>query len=121
LDLVNADTGKPIIKEVVRVADKCHGQRLETLPDFLVVWSRNAPIRTVTSPKIGTVTGTRIIGARTGDHSPDCVLYAQGPRVTRRGPIDPMAVEDIAPTITSLLDFALPDCDGAPISFDKAN
>jgi hypothetical protein len=75
----------------------------------------------VTSPKIGIVTGTRVIGARTGDHNPDCVLYAQGPRVTRRGPMNPMAVEDVAPTITSWLDFALPDCDGAPISFDMAN
>ncbi len=121
LDLVNTDTGKPIIKEVVRIADECHGQRLETLPDLFAVWSREAPIRAVTSPKIGTVTGTRVIGARTGDHNPDCVLYAQGPRVTRRGLMNPMAVEDIAPTITSLLEFALPDCDGAPISFDMAN
>jgi predicted AlkP superfamily phosphohydrolase/phosphomutase len=118
LDLVNVDTGKPIIKEVVRIADECHGHRLETLPDLFAVWSRNAPIRAVTSPKIGIVTEPRVIGARTGDHSPECVLYAHGPRVTRRGPIDPMAVEDIAPTITSWLDFALPDCDGAPIAFD---
>jgi predicted AlkP superfamily phosphohydrolase/phosphomutase len=121
LDLVNTETGKPVIKEVVRVADECHGQRLETLPDLLAVWAREAPIRAVTSPKIGIVTGTPGIGARTGDHNSDCVLFVQGPRVTRRGPIDPMAVEDIAPTITSLLDFALPDCDGAPVSFDMAN
>jgi predicted AlkP superfamily phosphohydrolase/phosphomutase len=121
LDLVNADTGGPVVKEVIRIADDCHGPRLETLPDLFAVWSREAPIRAVTSPKIGIVTGTRVIGARTGDHNPDCVLYAQGPRVTRRGPMNPMAVEDIAPTITSWLDFALPDCDGAPISFDMAN
>jgi predicted AlkP superfamily phosphohydrolase/phosphomutase len=112
LDLVNVD------KEVVRIADECHGHRLETLPDLFAIWSREAPIRAVTSPKIGVVTEPRVIGARTGDHSPNCVLYAQGPRVTRRGPIDPMAVEDIAPTVTSFLDFALPDCDGVPISFD---
>ena len=121
LDLVNADTGGPVVKEVIRIADDCHGPRLETLPDLFAVWSREAPIRAVTSPKIGIVTGTRVIGARTGDHNPDCVLYAQGPRVTRRGPLNPMAVEDVAPTITSWLDFALPDCDGVPISFDMAN
>jgi predicted AlkP superfamily phosphohydrolase/phosphomutase len=63
LDLVNVDTGKPVIKEVVRIADECHGHRLETLPDLFAVWSRDAPIRAVTSPKIGIVTETRVIGA----------------------------------------------------------
>ena len=121
LDLVNADTGKPIVKEVVRIADECHGKRLEMLPDLFAVWSRDAPIRAVTSPKIGTVTGTRVIGARTGDHSPDCAVYAQGPRVTQRGQLDPVAIEDIAPTIASLLEFALPDCDGTPMLLDLAN
>jgi len=120
MDVVDADTGKPVIKEVVRIADECHGQRLETLPDLFVVWAREAPIRAVTSPKIGIVTGTRVIGDRTGDHNADCVLFAQGPRVTRRGPMNPMTVEDVAPTITSLLGLTLPDSDGAPISFDMA-
>jgi predicted AlkP superfamily phosphohydrolase/phosphomutase len=118
LDLVNVDTGKPVVKEVVRIADECHGHRLETLPDLFAIWSREAPIRAVTSSKIGVVTEPRVIGARTGDHSPNCVFYVQGPRVTWRGQIDPMAVEDIAPTVTSFLDFVLPDCDGAPVSFD---
>jgi predicted AlkP superfamily phosphohydrolase/phosphomutase len=119
LDLVNADTGKPVIREVVRVADECHGIRLETLPDLLAIWARDAPIRAVSSPKIGIVTGTPVIGARTGDHNSDCVLFAQGPCVKQPGLIHPIAVEDIAPTITSLLGLALPDYDGAPISFDK--
>ncbi len=121
LDLVNVDTEKPVIKEVVRIADECHGERLETLPDLLAIWSREAPIRAVTSPKIGIVTGTRVIGARTGDHNSDCALYIQGPGVTRRGLINPISVEDIAPTITSMLDFTLPNCDGAPIAFDMKN
>ena len=121
LGLVNAETGKPVIQEVVRIADECHGQRLETLPDLFAVWSRDAPIRAVTSPKIGIVTETRESGARTGDHNSDCVLYAQGPRMTQRGPISPIKVEDIAPTITSLLEIALPDCEGVPIRFNMAN
>lgn len=120
LDLVNADTGGPVIKEVIRVADECHGNQVEALPDLFAVWAREAPIRTVTSPKIGIVSGSPVIGARTGDHNPDCVLLAQGPGVTRRGPINPIAVEDIAPTITSLLGLALPDGDGAPIPFATA-
>jgi predicted AlkP superfamily phosphohydrolase/phosphomutase len=120
LDVKNADTGKSVIKEVVRVSEECHGDRLATLPDLLAVWSRDAPIRAVTSPKIGVVTANRVIGARTGDHNPDCVFFAQGPGVPRTGRLDSVAVEDIAPTIALLLDTALPDCDGKPISFCNA-
>ena len=120
LDVKNADTGKTVIKEVVRISEECHGDRVAALPDLLAVWSRDAPIRAVTSPKIGVVTATRVIGARTGDHNPDCVFFAQGPGVSRTGRLDSVAVEDIAPTIALLLDAALPDCDGKPIAFDNA-
>jgi predicted AlkP superfamily phosphohydrolase/phosphomutase len=118
LDLVNADTGGPVIKEVIRVADECHGKYVEALPDLFAIWARDAPIRAVSSPKIGIVRGNPVVGARTGDHNSDCVLFAQGPYVTRRGRFDPIAVEDIAPTITSLLGLGLPDGDGVPVSFD---
>jgi len=118
LALINVDTGTPVIKEVIRVSDECHGSYVQALPDLLAVWAREAPIRAVASPKTGIVRGTPVIGARTGDHNSDCVFFAQGPRIARRGPTDPIAVENIAPTITSLLGLALPDCDGSPISFD---
>jgi predicted AlkP superfamily phosphohydrolase/phosphomutase len=121
LDLVNVDTGKPVVKEVVRVSDECHGKRLVALPDLLVVWSRDAPIGGVTSSKIGVVSESHVSGARTGDHNSDCSLYMQGPHIMQHGLIDPIAVEDIAPTITSMLDFTLPDCDGAPISSCLSN
>lgn len=118
LDLVNADTGGPVIKEVIRVADECHGKYVEALPDLFAVWARAAPIRAVTSPKIGIVRGNPVLGARTGDHNAHCVLFAHGPGVTPRGQINSIAVEDVAPTITSMLGLALPDCDGVPVSLD---
>lgn len=120
LDLVNADTGSPVIKEVIRVADVCHGRYVKAFPDLLAVWAHDAPIRAVSSPKFGIVNGTPVVGARTGDHNSDCVLFAQGPYVTQRGRFNPIAVEDIAPTITSLLGLELPDGDGIPVSFDLA-
>jgi predicted AlkP superfamily phosphohydrolase/phosphomutase len=121
LDLVNVDTGRPIVKEVVRVADECHGERLDGLPDLFAIWSREAPIRAVTSPKIGVVTESQVIGARTGDHNADCALFVNGPLVSPRGMIDAVAIEDIAPTISRVLDITLPDCDGAPISSRLSN
>jgi predicted AlkP superfamily phosphohydrolase/phosphomutase len=117
LELTNADTGKPVVREVVRVSDICHGKYVEHLPDMLAVWARDAPIRAVSSPKVGIVHGHPVIGARTGDHNSDCVLYVQGPSVNARGEMPPIQVEDIAPTITALLDTPLPDCDGSPIPF----
>lgn len=115
LELVNADTGGPVIKEVVRVANECHGSYVQAFPDLLAVWAREAPIRAVASPKIGVVRGNPVVGARTGDHNSDCVLIVQGPGVAQRGPIRAVAVEDIAPTLASLLGLLLPDCDGVSI------
>jgi len=121
-EVVDAGSGKPVIKEVIRVAAECGGQCPDDFPDLLAVWTRDAPIRAVTSPKIGVVTGSPVIGARTGDHNWNCVFYAHGPAANRRGQVaGSIRVEDIAPTLASMLDFALPNCDGVPISLDAAN
>jgi predicted AlkP superfamily phosphohydrolase/phosphomutase len=117
LNLTNVDTGQPVVKEVVRVSDQCHGDYLERLPDLFAVWARDAPIRAVCSPKVGILHNNPVIGARTGDHNSNCVLFIQGPSVEPRGEIPPIRVEDIAPTIASFLDIALPDCDGTPAVF----
>jgi predicted AlkP superfamily phosphohydrolase/phosphomutase len=117
LNLANADTGKPVVKDVVRVSDVCHGSYVERLPDLLVVWAREAPIRAVSSPKVGIVEGRPVVGARTGDHNSDCVAFIQGPSVTARGELPPIQVEDIAPTLSALLGFPLPGCDGSPVPF----
>ena len=117
LEVVDAGTGRPVIKEVIRVAAECGGRLPDDFPDLLAVWAREAPIRVVTSPRIGVVNGSPVIGARTGDHNWDCALFAQGPAVSWRGQLtDLMRVEDIAPTLASMLDCALPDCDGVPAS-----
>jgi predicted AlkP superfamily phosphohydrolase/phosphomutase len=117
LDVTNVDTGRPVIKEVVRVSDQCHGERLERLPDLFAVWARDAPIRAVRSPKVGLLHNNPVVGARTGDHNSDCVLFIQGPSVERRGEIPPVRVEDIAPTMASFFGITLPDCDGTRAVF----
>jgi predicted AlkP superfamily phosphohydrolase/phosphomutase len=119
LELVDANTGKPVFKEVIRVAEECRGPSIEAFPDLLAVWARDAPVRAIASPRISTVTGAPVVGARTGDHNWDCALFMQGSGVGCRGRLpSEVRVEDIAPTIAAMLDFVLPDCDGIPVSFN---
>ncbi len=110
LDLRNLDTGRPVVVDVLRVDEVCAGKRLTELPDFFVMWNREAPIDRVGSPKIGTLEHAHR-GNRTGDHTPDSVFFAAGPHVAR-GPVGPVSILDFAPTLAALHGVALPETDG---------
>lgn len=120
LDIVDVDTGKPIFREVIRIADEGYGERSVELPDLFAVWApHERPIRAVSSDKIGTVTGSPVAGARPGDHNWDCALVVQGPTMAEQTQLrDGIKVEDLAPTLAALLDIELPDSDGAPLLRD---
>lgn len=115
LELVNLDTGKPLVQEVLRTADLYQGECLDDLPDLLVVWNRDAPISSVGSPKVGEITRTCLV-SRLGDHKPDGLFFACGQGIKPGELPQPVPVEDFAPTIASLLGVVLPDVDGAPIA-----
>jgi hypothetical protein len=85
------------------------------LPDLLVDWNREAPIRCVGSPKIGTIDHVYRLN-RTGDHRPQGMFLASGPSILPRQLNDFTSVNDFAPTIASLLGKSLSDTDGAPIA-----
>lgn len=115
LDIVNDNTGEPVIRQVFRSKDLYHGEQPNGHPDLLVEWNRNAPITAVYSPKIGKV--EKIYwDSRTGDHKSGGLFIALGDS------LKPMLVEDItsiidfAPTIASLLQVELPDTDGKVIA-----
>ena len=57
LELVNANTGRPVVREILRTAAHFEGNRLADLPDLLVEWNPEAPITAVRSPKVGEVRG----------------------------------------------------------------
>jgi Uncharacterized conserved protein len=114
LDLVNFDTGRRVVREVIRVSDSYHGDCLEQLPDLFAVWNREAPIASIGSPKVGKISAS-YPGHRTGDHTPNNLLIAQGPTVVL-GPLTHLpAVEDVAPTLAALLGVPLPEVDGSLI------
>jgi predicted AlkP superfamily phosphohydrolase/phosphomutase len=113
LEVRNLDTGRPAVVDVIRTDQICQGHRLADMPDFFVMWNREAPISRVGSPKIGTIELAHL-GNRTGDHTPESVFFAVGPHVAK-GRIDGVSLLDFAPTLAALHGVALPDTDGRVI------
>ncbi|MGH7268745.1 MAG: alkaline phosphatase family protein [Candidatus Rokuibacteriota bacterium] len=114
LEIVNLDTGKPVVTRVIRTAEMYPGEYLDHLPDLLVDWSNDAPVRAIGSPRIGELRGEYTY-RRTGDHRPGGLFVAAGPSI-RHGWMDrTVSILDFAPTLTGLLGVDLPEVDGAPI------
>jgi predicted AlkP superfamily phosphohydrolase/phosphomutase len=115
LELVNVDTGQPVVRGVYRFADLYPGEKLDGLPDFCVEWNREAPISCVSSPQAGTVR-KRFRGVRNGDHKPEGFFWAMGPGIEAGRRIEPVSVMDFAATVAALLGAPLSDVDGKPIA-----
>ena len=98
----------------MRVADSCSGEQLGELPDFFVLWRRDAPIERVGSPKLGEIVHRRR-GNRTGDHRADSLFFARGPGVGP-GRVDGVSIMDFAPTIARCLDVKLLASDGRELA-----
>jgi predicted AlkP superfamily phosphohydrolase/phosphomutase len=112
--LRNADTGAPVVNRVLKMADLYGGPNVDALPDLLVEWNRDAPIRRATSEKTGLVSGTDR-QHRSGDHKPDGLFFATGPGFGSGPLAERVSVLDFAPTIASLLSVPLPGVEGRPI------
>jgi hypothetical protein len=115
LQLVNVNTGRPVVREVLRTAERFEGNRLADLPDLLVEWNREAPITAVRSPQVGEVQGV-YLSARTGDHAPEGLYCIRGPGLAPGEDSQVLPVETLAPTIAALLGVALPEADGLPLT-----
>jgi predicted AlkP superfamily phosphohydrolase/phosphomutase len=116
LGLEDPDSGRRLVRKVVRADDAFPGEHRDRLPDLLVVWDRSAPIFAVRSPLVGTLRAPdpRL---RTGGHIDDGWFVAAGPAVApgREGAVEDAALVDLAPTIAALLGEALPGVDGQPL------
>ncbi len=124
--IVDADTGQPMIREVVRTADLYQGEYLHHLPDLLVEWSDDKILGSatagypdggevrLTSDKMGLVEGVNVY-CRTGEHRPKGLFTALGPGLKPGHLGRTVSVMDFAPTFAEVLDVDLPDVDGRPI------
>jgi len=107
-ELVNPATGRPAVADVVRSRDRLEGPRCDRLPDLVVLWSMEAPIESLRSPRIGVVSAPSP-DARPGTHAPPGFLLVRGPGVPRGGLPEGAHVRDLAPTLLSLYGVERPD------------
>jgi predicted AlkP superfamily phosphohydrolase/phosphomutase len=111
MDIVNVQTGKPIVRRVIRTAEMYHGDYLDHLPDLLVEWTNDAPIFGISSNKIGEIRGEYRY-CRSGEHTPHGLFIVKGPSIPP-GQLDrTVSILDFAPTLTAMLGVQLPDTDG---------
>ena len=114
-DLRNIETGTPIVASVHNTADLYAGPYLDWLPDALVVWNRNAPVRGVRSAKTGDI-WRPYQGNRTGDHNDQCLAIARGPGLGSGEITESFGTVDIVASMASMAGFSAPECtDGSII------
>ena len=114
LDLVDQDTGQPVVREVFRTADVYSGP-IDVLPDLVVEWDPTAPCSRVGSPRIGVVEKRRG-GIRAGEHRAPGMLFVRGPNIAP-GPLDDdVQAVDLAPTVMAMLGVTPPDLDGRAVA-----
>jgi predicted AlkP superfamily phosphohydrolase/phosphomutase len=107
LQVVHAETGRPIVREVIATRKAFQGPFLDELPDLLVLWANESPVAQVHSPRTGTIR-LDFPERRTGAHRPFGFLAASGPRIRKSPAMKPVHLLDLAPTILSLMDTRVP-------------
>jgi predicted AlkP superfamily phosphohydrolase/phosphomutase len=114
LALVNADSGAPAVRRVLRTAEIYDGPRLGMLPDLLVEWNTGAALDAVRSPRLVTICKP-YRGPRTGHHRREGFFLCRGPAIEPGTLAAPVDLIDVAPTIAALLGVELGEIDGRPI------
>lgn len=114
MQIVNLDTGKPIVDRVLRIADIYKGPYVDNLPDLVVEWSNHAPVYRIGSQKIGELRGEYRY-CRTGEHRPGGMFISAGGAIPH-GRLDrDVSILDFAPTLSAMFGVELPDVDGRVI------
>jgi predicted AlkP superfamily phosphohydrolase/phosphomutase len=105
LTLVNVETENRAVRRVLRPVELFNGPNVAQMPDLLVEWHQESPIRSLASPTVGRVEG-EYQGHRTGDHRRDGLLLRRGPTAARHtgNVVDAC---DLAPAACALLDVPL--------------
>ena len=107
LELENADTGAPAVSSVVRVSDVYDGTNLHALPDLVVRWAKDQPIRALRHQRFGTLSDEGHALRKT-QHAPDGFLIAGGRGIAADRTVEGGATIDFAPTVLHLLGQPIP-------------
>ncbi|MGI9080570.1 MAG: hypothetical protein ACR2GF_07105 [Acidimicrobiales bacterium] len=97
-DMVDADTGRPLVHEVIRTAEAFPGSRSHLLPDLLVMWAKPGPTRRARHPRLG-CWEAEPVGYVFSEHSERATILLAGPLV--RAAPEPLAADatGLAPTL----------------------
>ena len=108
LELVNPETGKKAVKEVIKTRDLYSGNYINDLPDIIIKWEGKNPINSLSSPRIGTVTG-ELPDKRSGAHQTYGFIIAKGKQMKSLKELEEKNIMDIAPTILHFFGMPIPD------------
>lgn len=100
--LVDPDSGRPVVARVIRVDDTYPGSRRDALPDLLVEWRRDGPIRGLASAEIGAVRADDP-GFRAGNHVADGFFVAAGPGIEPGDGVEAVSIADLGPVLSRWL------------------
>jgi predicted AlkP superfamily phosphohydrolase/phosphomutase len=114
LEIVNVDTGEPIVREVTRSDEHYSRRPDDTMPDLFVRWNNASPIERVYSPRIGTVVEP-YRDWRTGDHIPHGLLFAAGPGIAPGWRDEPIRMVDVSASLAGATGVELADVDGRSV------
>ncbi len=118
--LVNARSGQPMVRDVLRVRDDPFDRDAKKPPaDLIVVWQEQEPPDMVDSPIVGRIGPVPYF--RSGSHQShgrpvENLVYLSGPGVRPGDRMDPGRPEDVPATILALLGLDTPvHFDGRPL------
>ncbi len=118
LKVRDAATGEPVVTEVIRVREAYPGDHTDMLPDLMVVWQRERPVfeLQVTGRKNLPVKPVSLVEQRSGDHTPNAMLFSNSVWQDCSGRSDGLIdTEAIAPTVGYSLGIRIPGLDRKPL------
>jgi predicted AlkP superfamily phosphohydrolase/phosphomutase len=106
--LINPETGKPAVHDVVRICDVYQGPNLYELPDLVVQWAEDAPINQLYHPRFGVISKAGFKLRRT-QHASEGFMIAGGKHINKNAVLSGISTMDIAPTILYLMGQMVPE------------
>jgi predicted AlkP superfamily phosphohydrolase/phosphomutase len=107
MELRDTESGLPVVRGVIRVDEAFPGDRRAFLPDLIVQWHDAHPIRSVSSPRIGVVSGVSP-DSRSGTHRGPGFVVASGPGIVPATTLAAGHIVDFAPTVLARMGAEVP-------------
>jgi predicted AlkP superfamily phosphohydrolase/phosphomutase len=107
-ELRDADSGKPVVRDVILTDDAFPGDRRPFLPDLIVRWCSDGPITSVSSPRIGVVSMPSP-DPRPGTHRGPGFVLVCGPDIAPGEMPAGRHIMDVAPTLLARMGAPIPE------------